>query len=298
MRRLWVVLGLVAGGFAVFVCAIAALWIYSLKHSPFYAACLEFARLHPALREQLGELQATSALPLGIYLESRAEQSGDGSVLFGVRGPNGRGTLILKAYRRFSHWVIDRARLKTDGETVTLATVGELIEAPAGLSDAELEERLYLAMQLQPSVPEPHFLLGERYLDRKEHVRAEESFRAAIARDGTFAPAYNDLGVALMGQRRDGDALTALRDATLMAPADPLPYVNQAIILMRSGMLHDPAAARAALTEAIARDAEIPIAHEILADWHDLKGDASAAAEERERAQALRKSQQGPDQPD
>lgn len=288
MRRIGWVIGGVGAGLCGFVIVIAVLWFHYLKESAFYRACLEFSRHHPQLAELIGPIESTAYWPLGFYEESTEEQSGTGHVAFTLRGTKSGGYLVLSAYRHYGHWVVDGATLHRKDAVTRLDTVGELIQSVDGLTLAELAARTQHAMAIQPSLPEPHYLLGDRYLDKKEYERAEAALRLAIASDPTFAPAVNDLGVALMGQERYREALEALEEATQLDPEDAYPYVNQAMIRLEANEFRDLAQARVLLDQARARADNLPVLHDVWADLHQAEGDMEAADAERERARVLR----------
>lgn len=292
MRRVWIVIGGVMTGLVGFVVLIAGSWFYYLKHSAFYATCLQFAHTHPQIRETVGELHASSFFPIGFYQESGAEQRGEGTVSFLIRGSKGSASLSLGAYRRFAHWVIDAARLRFGDAAERLDTPGELIQETADLSEAELRTRMEHALAIQPDIPEPHYLLGEYYLERRDYPRAERAFREAIARDPAYAPGYNDLGVALMRQERYQDALAIFRQATTIAPDDPYPYLNQAALYVEVRELRDLVLARRLLDEAAARDPEPVVWQETLAALSEAEGNPEAASAARERARVLRQERE------
>lgn len=288
MQRVWIVVGCVMTGLVGFVVLIAGFWFYALKHSAFYATCLQFARNHPQIRETIGELRASSYFPIGFYEESGEERSGEGTVSFTIRGSEGTAYLSLSAYRRFAHWVIDGAQLYRDGTAERLDTPGELIQATEHLSETELRTRMEHVLAIQPHVPEPHYLLGDYYLERRHYARAERAFREAIALDPAYGPGYNELGVALMRQERYQDALAVFRQATTIAPDDPYPYLNQATIYLEVIALRDLALSRTLLDEAATRDPDPVLWQEILADLSEAEGDPEAALAARERARQLR----------
>lgn len=288
MKRIWLVVGGVGLALAVFVGVIALLWLHYLKQSSFYQAAMEFTRSHPELTELIGEVRATSRIPVGFYFESAAEQGGEGSVAFTIEGVNGHGWLSLSATRHYTHWIIDSAKLTMRRVRHTLETVTSLVESTELLSDEALRERMALAMTIQASAPEPHYALALRYLDREEYEAAEDALRRAIRIDSTFAPAYNDLGVALMNLRDYREALDILAKAETMAPHDPLPRINQAIIHIEVDEFRDLAKARALLEAAETEDDTDPMLYEVLAELNQVEGKPEEARAAETKAKELR----------
>jgi tetratricopeptide (TPR) repeat protein len=62
------------------------------------------------------------------------------------------------------------------------------------------------ARELQPDTPGPHVLLGDIALDQDRFPEADQHYRAALALDAENTQALNNLGVALLGQRRNDEA--------------------------------------------------------------------------------------------
>jgi type IV pilus assembly protein PilF len=84
-------------------------------------------------------------------------------------------------------------------------------------------QHLQESIRLDPDHAEAHLLLGNLYLFRNEHARAEhhlrESLRANVALEGAGRPALNaeannSLGVLYIHMHRYEDAVGSLRDAT------------------------------------------------------------------------------------
>ncbi|MBI4366208.1 MAG: hypothetical protein HY543_05250 [Deltaproteobacteria bacterium] len=290
MRRVGLVLGMVGCCVLLFGGVVAALWVHFLKQSAFYAAVLEFARSHPVITEHVGPVTAVSRIPFGFYTDSAEEKQGEGHVMFLIRGERGIGKLHAAAYRNFGHWVVETAELYAERRQILLDTVHLLMEEIDHLSEAELKERVQFAAAIQPHAPEPQYALGEYYLGRERYAPAEDAFRAAIARDGTFAPAYNELGIVLMRRDRIEEALATFQQAADHAPWDPLPLLNQAAIYRDVEAVKDLERSRQLAESARERDANDPRVYDFFADLHQAQGETEAAETARARARDLRET--------
>ena len=68
--------------------------------------------------------------------------------------------------------------------------------------------------------PENRTNLGGYFADRGEYPKAEAEFRAAIALDDQFVPAWVNLADLMRLQGREADAVKALRDGLAVSPLD------------------------------------------------------------------------------
>lgn len=291
VRRIWMAIVAVGLAFVVFVLLIAVLWVHYLKDSAFYAAALGFASGHPGVHQAIGDVRGVSGIPFGYYRESEEERDGDGNIILFLRGETGRGYIVLSAYRNFAHWVVERANIHFGGGTKTLDTVDTLFAKPNDLTTEELEERFKLATVVQPAIPEPYYIRGSRYLTEEKYKEAEAAFREAISRDGTYGPAYNDMGITLMRQKRYPDAMEALSTAHDLMPDDSYPFINKAVIYMEARDLLDLKKSREMLDEAIKMDPDEPIIYDTLADLEAKEGHHDLAKEAREKAKRLREKE-------
>ncbi len=78
-------------------------------------------------------------------------------------------------------------------------------------------------------------LLGVAYSNQQEFDKAVSQLTKATELDSSYAPAYNTLGYASMGQEKYADAETAFKRYIALVPNDPNPYDSYAEMLMRSG---------------------------------------------------------------
>jgi tetratricopeptide (TPR) repeat protein len=63
--------------------------------------------------------------------------------------------------------------------------------------------------------------------------KQEEYYRRAVAYYAEYAPAWNNLGVALMDQQRYLEAAEAFQRAADLAPSDPRPLYNHGLLFFR-----------------------------------------------------------------
>jgi tetratricopeptide (TPR) repeat protein len=73
------------------------------------------------------------------------------------------------------------------------------------------------ALELNPNDASNYSLLADLHL-KKSPARAEEYYRKSLSIDPQSAPALNNLGVALLRQKRPIDAATAFKSAVLVDP--------------------------------------------------------------------------------
>lgn len=64
-------------------------------------------------------------------------------------------------------------------------------------------------------------------------AKAEQHYRSAVAYYAEYAPAWNNLGVALMDQERFLEAAEAFQRAADLAPTDPRPLYNHGLLFSR-----------------------------------------------------------------
>jgi Flp pilus assembly protein TadD len=83
--------------------------------------------------------------------------------------------------------------------------------------------------------PEAHTNLGNLYLSRNDPRDAENAYRAAIALDPRFVPAYVNLADLYRASGRDSDAETALRNALRVVPAAAPLHEALGLTLVRQG---------------------------------------------------------------
>jgi serine/threonine-protein kinase len=91
------------------------------------------------------------------------------------------------------------------------------------------------AVRLAPGEPQLHYGLGAAYLDSGEYAKAESEFRTAIASSPQEAP-LNALGVTLMYEREERQAIPYLLQALKLAPERYLLWMNLGICYRRTGL--------------------------------------------------------------
>jgi tetratricopeptide (TPR) repeat protein/serine/threonine protein kinase len=100
------------------------------------------------------------------------------------------------------------------------------------------------AIELDPNVAAYHVSLGARLCDDlKEYDKAIECFRKAIELDPKNAWAYNNLGVALRGQKNLDEAIVNFRKAIELDPRHPYAHGSLANALERRGKFEEAIAA-------------------------------------------------------
>jgi tetratricopeptide (TPR) repeat protein len=104
--------------------------------------------------------------------------------------------------------------------------------------------------------------LGNALALLEDYGQAERAYRAAIRRAEDLAPAHNGLGAALMHLDREIEAREELERAAAIAPSDPNPLMNLALMAEREG---DLAHRRAAWERVLRVWPESPIATRRLA---------------------------------
>lgn len=116
---------------------------------------------------------------------------------------------------------------------------------------------------------------GIRFYRGGDHGRAEEAFRAALARDPVSAEAQNNLGLALREQERLPEAIAAYQAAIRLRPGYPEAHHNLGVALFSLGRLEE---AIQSFREAIRMREGFPNAHLQLALALEQRGDGDEAA--------------------
>jgi len=96
----------------------------------------------------------------------------------------------------------------------------------------EAVKHLRKEVDLAPEEPNAHFALGSAYLDLGRLVDAETEFRMAVHLEET-STALERLGVVLLYEERDAEAVTYLSRATALSPEGYLPWMNVATAYRR-----------------------------------------------------------------
>jgi Tfp pilus assembly protein PilF len=105
--------------------------------------------------------------------------------------------------------------------------------------DLEGAIRLYQASIAEHPTAEAHTFLGWVYSFERRFEEAIVECKRAIACDATFGNPYNDIGVYLMEQGRDEEAVSWLERAKAAPRYEPrhFPYLNLARIYEKRGDL-------------------------------------------------------------
>ena len=128
----------------------------------------------------------------------------------------------------------------------------------------------------QPKEPRVYFTLAQGYEMEGKPALAEQQYRQALARDGSFVPAMRLLGELLHRQGRASEALPILEKARSLAPTDAgVPY-SLGLVYRDLGR---PADALATMESAIANDADFPEAYNALGGILSETGQRARAGE-------------------
>jgi hypothetical protein len=95
-------------------------------------------------------------------------------------------------------------------------------DTPGRREERQAAER---AVAAHPGEPRPLARLGDAWLE-EDRAAAERHYRASLALDPLQPPVLNNLGVALLGQRRAAEAALAFKAAVRLAPTDSLAKLN------------------------------------------------------------------------
>lgn len=124
-------------------------------------------------------------------------------------------------------------------------------------------KRGYLAESQGPKSGLAHvyFLHGVMAQAKGAADAARDLLRKTIDRRPDFAPAWNNLGIAYLALRKDGEALKSLRKAVELAPTSWQAHLNLGIALRRSTDPHRIEKAVAAYERAMKLQPHDPAAH-------------------------------------
>jgi tetratricopeptide (TPR) repeat protein len=128
--------------------------------------------------------------------------------------------------RSFRHYFVEQAIY--DPVAYNLLVASRFIPAPAPPHPPADPRAEALARARTDSSPEAYLALSAVEYERKDYVAAEAASRLALAKRSGYAPAYNNLGLALLGQRRYAEAVTAFEVATRLDPSFTLARNNLA----------------------------------------------------------------------
>jgi tetratricopeptide (TPR) repeat protein/predicted Ser/Thr protein kinase len=145
--------------------------------------------------------------------------------------------------------------------------------------------------QLAPREPEAHRVLGAAYTNIGKFSEAGQEFRRAISLKET-APALHGLGMALMYEQKDQEAVPEFLRALSLNPNRYLSWMNLAVCYRRTNHAAESAAANrkglAAVEKELAQNPRNAYVRAVLAYLNARLGDRSRA--ESEVAQAVRLS--------
>jgi len=85
----------------------------------------------------------------------------------------------------------------------------------------QAREELLTSIQLNPSLPGPHFALAKIYMGAGKNVAAEREFQKALDLDDHFYEAYLGMGDLYIQQERFNDAIDIFRSLLKFAPFFP-----------------------------------------------------------------------------
>jgi adenylate cyclase len=139
---------------------------------------------------------------------------------------------------------------------------------PQGLQRAE--ELAQTAITLDPSLPGPHTILGQVYLQKLQHDRAIAEAERAIALDPNWADGYVSLALVLRWSGRAEEAVEMAKKAIRLNPHYPAFYqLALGFSYCAMGRYED---ARAAHKVALVRDPNLLTSHICLAACYSMAG--------------------------
>jgi Flp pilus assembly protein TadD len=110
--------------------------------------------------------------------------------------------------------------VRTQAARVLAPVSYDALGPEAAAAFAKAAEEYVAAERFNADRPENRSNLGGFYADRGEYPQAEAEFRAAIALDDQFVPAWVNLADLMRLQGREADAAKALRDGLAVSPND------------------------------------------------------------------------------
>jgi tetratricopeptide (TPR) repeat protein len=128
----------------------------------------------------------------------------------------------------------------SDSAAAHLLTAGMMLRAKLPPGAATEAGR---ALEIDPHIPQAHFILGEAALSRGDDGKAVEEFQHEIASNPSFFMAYYRLGAAYENRGAWDDAISALQRAIWLNPNHSGPYALIGKAYLKRGNLDDAAGA-------------------------------------------------------
>ncbi len=145
------------------------------------------------------------------------------------------------------------------------------------------------ALQISPSLPLAHFLLGEVYLFKSDVDHAMEEFEAERKLNPSYAPLYDRLGDVYTRVGKLQDAQEALTKAISLDTSSTGPFIQMGKVLLRR---QDPETSIMYLKHAEKMDPGNFITHTLLAQAYRKLGQEDEAKRETELASKIHADEQ------
>ncbi len=208
--------------------------------------------------EEIEPVAPTTAIPITTRSEEAYDLFVEGRRLSDrIRHPEARD-LYLEAIAKDRHFAL--AHLALANTSVSAREFFESMERAVALSEvvSEGERRMILArdaavrgdqaeqfehlerlVELHPTDPRAHQLLGGYHSARQEFTEAIEHFEHAVDVDPEFSPPYNHLGYLNRALGRYEAAEEAFLRYIELIPDEPNPYDSYAELLMKIGRFEE-----------------------------------------------------------
>ncbi|WDI42520.1 tetratricopeptide repeat protein [Bremerella sp. P1] len=170
-------------------------------------------------------------------------------------------TLHQEGHYRESALLLERARAEAPNAHDYSRQLAVLYDE-LGISD-KAEHEFILALAKTPNDADLHNDFGFFYLQRSDHVRAEQQFRKALQIAPEHQRAKSNLARSLFKQNRLEEAYATYEQAVGAANA----HHNMGVLFSQAGRDHE---ARMAFQEAIAADPKLDMSREFLASLDNL----------------------------